>query len=226
MRVDVSAAWRQAFPFARVGVVLVRNVQNTAHTDQLDTYLVSLEAELRRRYADADRARLAGLQTIRAYQQHYRAFGQTYHLLGQLESVVLKGRPLKSPGGALVTAMFAAEIDNLLLTAGHDADLVAGDVAIDCSRDGETYVGISGRAHVLKAGDMLMRDRDGIISAVLTGPDQRTRLAPTSTSALYVTYAPSDVAQPALAKHQADLVQLVRLAQPEADLAALEIYPT
>jgi DNA/RNA-binding domain of Phe-tRNA-synthetase-like protein len=225
MQVDVAPAWRQAFPLARVGVVLVRNIQNSAHTDALGTYLVELEAELRRRYAAADRAQLATLPTIRAYQQHYRAFGQTYHLLGQLESVVLKRRPVKSPGGALVTAMFAAEVDNLLLTAGHDANLVAGEVAIDCSRAGETYIGINGREQVLKAGDMLMRDRDGIISAVLTGPDLRTRLLPTSTSALYVTYAPSGVAPAALAKHQADLVHLVRLAQPEADLAAVEIYP-
>ena len=126
MQVSISDAWRQAFPDAHVGVLLLDHVRNRVDSAALTAHLHKLETEVRRRYAGFDRARLADLEVISAYQQHYRRFGQTYHLLGQLESVALKARPLTSPGGALVAAMFAAEIDHVLLTAGHDADVVEG----------------------------------------------------------------------------------------------------
>jgi DNA/RNA-binding domain of Phe-tRNA-synthetase-like protein len=121
--------------------------------------------------------------------------------------------------------MFAAEIDNLLLTAAHDADVLVGDLELDCARDGEPFEGIGGRAHVLKAGDMLMRDGRGVISAVLAGPDQRTRIQPTTTRALYVTYAPSGISTLALRQHLDDIVALVRLAQPDARAEDVAIYP-
>ena len=225
MRVAVAAAWPRMFPGARVGTLMVGNAANVSGADGLDRHLAQLADGLRQRYAGFDRARLAELPTIRAYQQHYRQFGQTYHLLAQLESVVLKGRELRSPGGALVTAMFAAEIDNLLLTAGHDADIVAGAAEIDAARDGEQFVSISGRDVALKPGDMVMRDALGVISAVLNGPDQRTRLLPTTTRALYVTYVPAGIADTLVDKHLDDIVRLVRLAQPEADVEARAIYP-
>jgi DNA/RNA-binding domain of Phe-tRNA-synthetase-like protein len=225
MQVHVSAAWRQAFPDAHAGVVLVEQAPNSARGDALDRHLIDLEVRLRQRHAGVDRAALASLPTMVAYQNHYRAFGQTYHLLGQLESVVLKGRPLKSPGGALVTAMFAAEIDNLLLTAAHDADVLVGDLELDCARPGEEFVGIGGRAQVLKAGDMLMRDGRGVISAVLAGPDPRTRIQPTTTRAVYVTYAPAGISSLALRQHHDDIVTLVRLAQPDARAGDAAIYP-
>lgn len=225
MHVQVSEAWRQAFPDAHGGVLVVRNVHNTTPSVALDEHLAELEARLRRDYAGLDRARLAELPVMRAYQQHYRAFGQNYHLLGQLESVVLKGRALASPGGPLVTAMFAAEIANLLLTAGHDADAVVDSVELDCAQAGEQFVGISGREQGLKAGDMLMRDSAGVISAVLAGPDQRTRLLPTSTRAMYVTYAPRGIGQAALRQHLDDIARLVRLAQPTAEVELIETYP-
>jgi DNA/RNA-binding domain of Phe-tRNA-synthetase-like protein len=224
MQVHVSTAWRQAFPDAHAGVLQVEQVSNAAAGDALDRHLAELEARLRQRHVGADRAALASLPPMRAYQQHYRAFGQTYHLLGQLESVVLKGRPLKSPGGALVTAMFAAEIDNLLLTAAHDADQVVGDLKLDCARAGEEFVGIGGRTLALKAGDMLMRDGAGVISAVLAGPDQRTRIQPTTTRALYVTYAPAGISVLALRQHMDSIVALIRLAQPDARAEAGAIY--
>lgn len=224
MRVQVSEAWRAAFPGACVGVLALDGVHAAEHSDALDAYLAEVEAELRRRYAGFDRPRLAQLPTVRAYQAHYRAFGQTYHLLGQLESVVLKGRPLRSPGGALVTALFAAEIEHQLLTAGHDADALQGDLEVDRARGGEQFSGPGGREHVLKDGDMLMRDALGIISAVLAGADERTRLRPTSTRVVYVTYAPTGVGQAALGAHMDTIGRLVRLAAPEAELTRREIY--
>src|SRR4029077_9136761 len=119
IRFEVSAEWRSTFPGACVGCLLMEGVSNAERSVALDARLSELQVQLRARYASADRAALANLPVVQAYQAHYRAFGQTYHVLRQLESVALKGRELASPGGTLVSAMFAAELSNMLLTAGH-----------------------------------------------------------------------------------------------------------
>jgi DNA/RNA-binding domain of Phe-tRNA-synthetase-like protein len=216
MAIEASPDWRRSFPDACVGCVMLDGLSNTGGHPALDQRLAALQAELRERYASADRAALANLAVIRAYQAHYRPFGQTYHVLRQLESVALKGRQLKSPGGTLVSAMFAAELGSLLLTAGHDVAALVPPLRVDCSRTGDRYVGINGQERELKPGDMLMRDGEGIISAVLNGPDQRTRLSETTTRALFVTYAPAGIAPAAVERHLDQIVEYVQLADSRA----------
>src|SRR5438874_6080209 len=170
MNVSVSAAWRAAFPAAHVGLLLLDGVSNLDSNAALDVALLNLESELRERFRGADRATLAAQPTIQAYQAHFRRFGQTYHVLRQLESVALRDKPIASPGGTLVSAMFAAELGSCLLTAAHDADVVQAPLVIDCSREGDRFVSINGQEREIRAGDMLIRDQLGIISAVLYGP--------------------------------------------------------
>jgi DNA/RNA-binding domain of Phe-tRNA-synthetase-like protein len=196
----------------------MHGVSNAEDNPMLDARLLELQVELRERYASADRALLTNLAVVQAYQAHYRRFGQTYHVLRQLESVAFRGRDLKSPGGTLVSAMFAAELNNLLLTAGHDADALLPPLQVDCSKQGDRYVGINGQERELRAGDMLMRDELGIISAVLNGPDKRTRLSETTNRALFVTYAPAGISPAQVHAHLEQIEAYVRLADPLADV--------
>jgi DNA/RNA-binding domain of Phe-tRNA-synthetase-like protein len=223
--VVVADGWRATFPKARVGLLRVDNVVNQSAPALLQQQARRIEAELRERFASADRASLAALPTIQAYQRHYRAFGQTYHVVRQLESVALKGKSLASPSG-LVLAMFAAELDSLLLTAGHDLDALRAPIVVDRSNADERFVGLGGREQVVRAGDMLMRDQGGIISAVVYGPDQRTRLTGHTRRALFSTYAPAGVSADQVLRHLDQLVALVRLAAPEADVRLRALYPS
>jgi DNA/RNA-binding domain of Phe-tRNA-synthetase-like protein len=206
---------------ACVGVLVMNAVSNAPSHPALDLRLAELQTELRRTYASADRATLAGLPVVRAYQAHYKAFGQTYHVLRQLESIVLKGRDLASPGGTLVSAMFAAEVGHLLLTAGHDADLVEPPLLVDVSSAEDRFVGINGQERELKPGDMLMRDGRGIISAVLYGPDERTRLSDQTRRALFVTYAPAGIPAADVERHLEQIGEYARIAEPRAEVAQL-----
>jgi DNA/RNA-binding domain of Phe-tRNA-synthetase-like protein len=218
VQVRSSDAWQRTFPDAHVGILLMDAVTNAESDQALDRRLDQLQAELRLRYASADRAALIALPVVRAYQAHYKPFGQTYHVLRQLESVALKGRDARSPGGTLVSAMFAAELSTLLLTAGHDAALVEPPLLLDVSREGDRFVGINGQERELKPGDMLMRDGVGIISAVLYGPDQRTRLSEHTHRALFVTYAPAGIPPEDVHHHLELIVEHVRLAEPRAEV--------
>jgi len=221
--IEASAEWRGTFPDAYVGCLQMHGVTNAERHPALDQRLLELQSELRARYASADRAALASLPVVQAYQAHYRPFGQTYHVVRQLESVAVKGRDLASPGGALVSAMFAAELGSLLLTAGHDVAALVPTLAVDCSRTGDRFVGINGQERELKPGDMLMRDGVGIISAVLHGPDQRTRLSETTTSALFVTDAPAGIPRAGVQRHLDQIAANVRLTNPGAEVVATVI---
>src|ERR1700716_3518037 len=212
--IEASAEWRRTFPDASVGCLQMGGLSNPERHPALDQRLVELQAELRGRYASADRAALASLPVVQAYQAHYRPFGQTYHVVRQLESVALKGRDLASPGGALVSAMFAAELGSLLLTAGHDVAALVPSLALDCSRTGDRFVGINGQERELKPGDMLMRDGLGIISAVLYGPDERTRLSDQTRRALFVTSAPAGIPAADVERHLEQIGEYVRIAEP------------
>src|SRR5262245_24144930 len=55
-----------------------------------------------------------------AYVRYYKRFSKTYHVQLQLESIVLKRKSLPSVS-PLVDANFTAEVETLVLTAGHDA---------------------------------------------------------------------------------------------------------
>jgi DNA/RNA-binding domain of Phe-tRNA-synthetase-like protein len=224
LSVSVTAAWREAFPDARVGLLVLEDVANPPAHPVLEERVRLLEAGLREQFGGANRTTLAALPAIQAYQRHYRAFGQTYHVLRQLESVALKARPLASRG-ALVLAMFAVELQTQLLTAGHDLDAVRPPLVIDQSNAGDSFVGIGGQEHVLRPGDMLMRDAEGILSAVVYGPDQRTRLGEDTRRALFTTYGPAGIDADALRQHLEALAALVRAVAPDATTQLLALYP-
>ncbi len=222
----MSVEWREAFAEASVGFLALEGVANPASHPDLDAHVRGVEALLRARFAGADRAAIAALPEIQAYQRHYRRFDKTYHVLLQIESVALKRRPLASRGGALATAMFAAELQSGLLTAGHDLAVLAPPVTIDCSREGDRFVGIAGQEQSLKPGDMLVRDRLGVISDVLYGPDERTRLRESTTQVLYTTYAPSGVERAAVERHLEALAASVRRFAPAARTLIQTVLPS
>ncbi len=223
MDVVVAESWRAVHPDARVGILALRRVDNPSRDERLDARREALEAALRARFGGWTRGALGELPTVAAYSAFYRGFGKSYHVLAQLESVAVKGRTLASPS-ALVQAMFMAELDSQLLTAGHDLDAIAPPLTIAAARGDETYTRINGQPQGLKAGDMCMADARGVISSVLYGPDQRTRITADTRRVLFVTYAPRGIAEPALRDHLAEIEAHVRLVSPAAEREALNVW--
>jgi DNA/RNA-binding domain of Phe-tRNA-synthetase-like protein len=214
--------WRAAYPGAAAGLLVMDQVENPPAHPELDRAKTELEARLRERYGSATRAELLALPTLQAYAEYYRRFKKTYHVQLQLESVALKGKPLPRTA-ALVEAMFMAELENQLLTAGHDATAVGTPVHVDVARDGESYVTLNGRTQALTPGDMLMRDAHGVISSVLHGPDQRTRLRPETTRAIFAVYAAAGIGADRVGEHLRAIAANVRLIAPSANIVSLEV---
>jgi DNA/RNA-binding domain of Phe-tRNA-synthetase-like protein len=198
---------------------------NPEHHDALDKRKKELEGNLRSRFAQHDRAALRALPTIQAYTNYYKRFKKTYHVQLQLESVVFKGKSIPRVAG-LVEAMFMAELKNLLLTAGHDLEILQLPVGIDVAEGSESYTKLNGQQQELKPGDMMIADAQGVISSVLYGPDRRSRITPDTRRVLFTAYAPPGIGEQAVHDHLHDIAANVLLFAPDAAVEMLEVYGT
>jgi DNA/RNA-binding domain of Phe-tRNA-synthetase-like protein len=219
----VSERWRAQYPGASAGFLVMRNVVNPVRHAELDERKAQLESQLRSRFAGQTKATLKELPEIRAYNAYYEKFKKTYHVQLQLESVALKGRSFPRVA-ALVEAMFLSEIKNLLLTAGHDLDALKPPVRLDVARGTERYTLLNGKEQQLKEGDMMMADGQGVISSVLYGPDQRTRITFDTKQVLFAVYAPAGIGKQTVREHLQDLRANVTLIAPEAEMDVLNVY--
>ncbi len=168
------------------------------------------ENALRTAHGDLSRADLKRLSPMDAYVGYYKKFGYSYHVLGQLESI-LKGKGIPDAPPPVV-AMFMAELTNMLLTAGHDRNKIEGAVEIARAGDGESYVTMGGRVAAAMPGDVLVRDGAGILSSILRGPDGRTAISAETDRVLYVVYAPRGVGEALVRRHLDDIAGYLRQA--------------
>jgi DNA/RNA-binding domain of Phe-tRNA-synthetase-like protein len=220
----VSDAWTRAFPGAAAGLLVMDGVANPdAHPD-LERRKAEVEARIRQRFGGLSRADIVARPEVKPYADYYGRFDKTYHVLLQLESVALKGKSLPR-GAALVGAMFMAELENQMLTAGHDAAALDGPIHVDVARGDEEYVLFSGKTQVLKAGDMFMHDGRGVISSVLYGPDARTRIRPETARVAFAVYGPPGVERDRVARHLAAIADNVRLIAPAAGIVTSAVHP-
>jgi DNA/RNA-binding domain of Phe-tRNA-synthetase-like protein len=219
----VSETWKTTYPEAAVGLLAMRNVVNPEHHAALESHKAELEHQLRSRFAGQNRAELRTLPTIQAYDAYYKRFRKTYHVLLQLESVALKNQPISSVA-ALVEAMLMAELNSLLLTAGHDLEVMQEPIRIDVAEGRERYTRLNGKEQVLKAGDMFIADAQGVISSIIYGPDRRTRITSTTQQVLFTTYAPPGIEKQAVHQHLHDVRANVLFFAPEAETVLLSVY--
>jgi DNA/RNA-binding domain of Phe-tRNA-synthetase-like protein len=206
-----------------VGILEVSGLENPSSNPDLEAAKRELEARLRKEFTGYDRPALREHPHIQPYAAYYSRFDKTYHVLLQLESVILKAKSLPTTG-ALVDAMLMAELKNLLLTAGHDLEAVKGPLTVDVADGRETYTRLGGSSQGLKPGDMMIRDTEGVISCIVYGPDERSKLTARTRAALYTVYAPEGIPPRAVREHLEDLRSYIGLFSPAAETSRLEVH--
>ena len=219
----VTPSWRTAYPGAVVGILAMHDVANPEHHPELENQKAILEDQLRDRYSNLDRDSLEALPEVQAYQTYYQSFKKTYHLLLQLESVVFKHKPIPRVA-ALVEALFMAELQDLLLTAGHDLETVQLPIMLDVAKGNERYILLRGEEQILKPHDMFIADALGVISSVIYGPDLRTRISPGTRSVFFTTYAPAGIGEEAVQNHLQNIRRNILSISPNAGTESLTLY--
>jgi DNA/RNA-binding domain of Phe-tRNA-synthetase-like protein len=220
---EVTSAWKTAYPEALAGILVLRAVSNPPHHAALESKKIALEEELRARYSRQDRAAIARHPVLQAYGDYYRQFKKTYHIQLQLESIVLKRKSIPSVA-ALVESMFMAEMQDMLLTAGHDLDALHLSLTLDVATGTENYTLLRGDEQILKAGDMMISDQKGIISSIVYGPDQRTQITPDTKNVVFTAYAPPGIDEQAVAGHLQHIQENVMVFAPQAWVELFKVY--
>ncbi len=223
MQFIITDAWKQTWSGASVGVLALHNTSNPQTCAALEAVKAEIEQDLRDRFGEGGRPAIRALPLMQAYKAYYKRFKKTYHVEQQVESIALKRRSLPHVA-ALVEAMFAAEVKNMLLTAGHDLDLTQGPLTLTAATGSEVYTGISGREITCKATDMIISDSVGVLSAIIYGPDKRTAINPKTSSAVFTVYAPAGVDPGAVQAHLNDIRDYARLITPQTEVVHNAIY--
>ena len=213
--IEVPESVLRSFAGWRLALLEVEGVLPRRGGTELEAELESVEAGLRARFGSLSRRQIALTEPARFYAEHFARAGKAYPVLLQAESVASKGRRL-AQSDPLVSAMFAAELEGLLLTAGHDFDALRPPLSLDLASGTELMPSFGGAQKAPPAGDLILRDSGGIIASVLLGPDSRTPIGAATSRLLFVLYLPTPVSE-TLVRGQLDrLSALVALACPGA----------
>jgi DNA/RNA-binding domain of Phe-tRNA-synthetase-like protein len=220
LSISATDDWRTSHPGAIIGLLELSDTGGVHTSPELDARKREVESHLRERYHGFTRKDFLALPILSAYDRYYNRFDKTYHVQLQLESIVLKGKslPAVSP---LVDANFMAEVETLLLSAGHDAARLVEPVVMDVSRDGDSMTQMNGTPKIIRAGDMVMRDAGGLACSILYGQDNRSPISSETSHVLYVAYAPPGVPAQAVEAHLRRIEANIRLFSPSAVLEQL-----
>jgi DNA/RNA-binding domain of Phe-tRNA-synthetase-like protein len=213
LSIRATDEWRAAQPGAAIGLLELSAVENTHASARLDDRKRETEARLRARYQGFARQDFSSLPVMSAYVRYYKRFGKTYHVQLQVESIVSKGKSLPNVT-PLVDANFVAEVETLVLTAGHDASKLRGVLSVDVAREGDQIAQMNGALKPLLAGDMVMRDTSGVCCSIIYGQDDRSPISADTSHVLYVAYAPAGVPVDAVAAQLRKIEDNVRLVCP------------
>jgi len=213
LTIAATDEWRSAHPGATIGLLELSGVRNAGSSSRLTERKREIEASLRARYQGFTRQQFLGLPVMVEYDRYYTRFNKTYHVQLQLESIVLKGKHLPDVSPA-VDANFMAEVETLVLTAGHDSDKLRGALVIDVSRDGESMTQMNGTSRAIRPGDMIMRDAEGICCSIIYGQDARSPISPATSRVLYVAYAPAGIGPDVVERQLGGIEANLRLFSP------------
>jgi len=220
---QISDGWKNIYPQAHVGVLAMRGVINPPHHAELEKQKAALEEQIRARFAGQERPEIAKHPVLQAYEAYYNRFKKTYHVQLQLESILLKGKSIPSVA-ALVEAMFMAEMDDLLLTAGHDLDALRLPATLNVAAGDEKYTTTRGIEQTLKAGDMFIADGEGIISSIIYGPDDHTQIRPQTRNVIFTVYAPAGIEIVTIEEHLQKIQQNVLTVAPRAQTELSKVF--
>ena len=189
----------------------------------MDEIIIKEIEQIKSKYVGYDRKIALATEPLCYYAEYYKQFKSTYHVQGQLESVLMKGKGIPSVG-IPVEAMFLAEIKNLLLTAGHDLDLIQGELTVNVADEPLRYQGLAQKEQQLAKNDLYLSDAKGILSSIIYGPDFRTRITETTQNVVYFSYGVEGVTKPQLQTHLNTIASYLTQAINDVEIKSIEIF--
>ncbi|MGI8857760.1 MAG: B3/B4 domain-containing protein [Thermomicrobiales bacterium] len=163
LRFLVEPSFWSLFPAARIGVVIVRGVDNTRHAEACASLLADAVAEAARTIGEAD---MATYPAIVPWREAYRAFGvkpakQRSSIENLLRSAVAGHVRSINP---LVDLYNSVSLRHFLPCGGEDLHAIAGDIRLTRAAGGEHFVPLgSTEPQPPQPGEVIYRDDAGVI---------------------------------------------------------------
>lgn len=221
--IKISSAVKERYPDVNFGIMTAHRLHMAIGRSKMDT-LKKIETDrIKTKYDKYERKNVLNSEPICHYADYYRKFKKTYPVLLQLESILLNDKGVPNVGVPIET-MFLAEINNLLLTAGHDLNQINGNLTINVAVGTESYHGISGKEQQLTKNDLLLSDENGILSSVLNGPDYRTRITEATQNVLYFVYGVDGITGEQIRHHLENIRHYLLTVNPEVEIQTIEIF--
>ena len=223
MRIIIADKIKKTYPDASLGILVMRGISNPNQHEELGRHKLLLENSLREKFSGLSKGELKNTKPIMTYRKYYKRFRKTYHVQLQLESIVFKKKSIPNVS-SLVEVMFMAELKNLLLTAGHDLDVLELPIKLDAAEGTEKFKLLSSQEKELLPDDMFIADSIGIMSSIIYGPDLRTRITTNTKNVLFTVYAPAGIEKSKVFQHLQDIRDYARMIAPDSIVELLKVF--
>ncbi len=209
-RFAVEPSFWSLFPDARIGIVVVRGVDNTRDAERCTVLLREAMADAAQRIGDAD---MATHPAVAPWREAYRAFGvkpakQRSSIENLLRAAVAGTLRSINP---LVDLYNTVSLRHLLPCGGEDLRAIRGDIRLTRAVGGEEFISLGGaEPQPPQPGEVIYRDDVGVICRAWNWREaERTKLTERTTDAfLCIETLPPTGAQ-AVRAACADLAALV-----------------
>ena len=208
MNFTVKPELKILYPGAHFGSLTTNNLQNMKKNSDLETTKRSLEQKIRETYPDP-----ANDPTISDYNLYYAKWSKIYPIAFQIKSIKT-GRNFPNVS-TYVDAMFLSELENRILTSGHDRDAIQGTLTYDLAEDGEEYVKLNGKKQTLVKNDVVLRDNEGILGSILFGPAARTSITNETANPLYFAWCPIGINMENIQHHLGTILEYLKIVYGE-----------
>lgn len=206
----VEPSFWSLFPDARIGVIVVRGVDNTRNAAACAALLADAVAGAARTVGEAE---MATHPAIAPWREAYRAFGikpakQRSSIENLLRSAVAGNVRSINP---LVDLYNTVSLRHLLPCGGEDLDAIAGDIRLTRAAGGEQFVPLgSAEPQPPQPGEVIYRDDAGVICRAWNWREaERTKLTERTTDAFLCIEALPPADKVALHAACASLASLV-----------------
>ncbi len=194
MEFKVKPEVKILYPAAHFGGITIQDQQNQKKHTDLEQAKRLLEKNIRENYPDPKED-----PVVQCYADYYKKWEKTYPIVFQINSIK-KGRTFPQVS-TYVDSMFLAELEDRILTSGHDRDTIQGELVYDLADEGEEYIKLNGEKQVLVKNDIVLRDTDGVLASILFGPAARTAIKNDTANPLYFAWCPMGITPETVEKH-------------------------
>jgi DNA/RNA-binding domain of Phe-tRNA-synthetase-like protein len=196
------------YPTATFGSITINKQQNMKTHPDIEQAKHLIEKKIRETYPDPEEDPI-----VQSYAGYFDKWGKTYPIEFQINSIK-KGRTFPQVS-THVDCMFMAELENRILTSGHDRDTIQGRLVYDLADEGEEYVKLNGKKQVLLKNDVILKDDDGVLASVLFGPAARTPIKGDTLNPLYFAWCPIGIDHETVDEHLSTIAKFLKIVYGE-----------